>query len=436
MDDIKIAFAGTEEETGWHSVKTYYETLSQNSLSMSFTFSDWYECGYTSTQAGGTYGEFPFSNLIVSEATEWFFENNPSENRTDYDYNGDGYIDGVMTIYGAPDYQAGGFSSDSYLWAYCYWLQNSDADVSNPMPNAYFWSSYDFMYDSTTARSRTGHRYNNGDCSNLNIDAHTFIHETGHVLGYDNDYYDYSGNYAPAGGFSMQDLNVGSHDPYSVMASGWADPYIPTESCTITIGAFQETRDLILLTPEWNGSSSPFDEYLLLELYTPTGLNELDSQNAYQGGYPTGTSRTGIRLWHVDARLTTIIYDRRGNYSYSTDLLTDPTSAIYGVEIAMRNTSYSVDYADYASPLGEGYYDYNLLQLIGNTGNFTNHNREEYFNVDDLFVSGSSFSMSTYSRQFVNGTRLNSGKALGWSFSVSISGSGSSATATIDLVRE
>jgi len=43
--------------------------------------------------------------------------------------------------------------------------------------------------------------------------------------------------------------------------------------------------------------------------------------------------------------------------------------------------------------------------------------------------------MSTFSDQFINGANLNSGTALGWSFSVSISGSGASTTATITLVK-
>ena len=54
----------------------------------------------------------------------------------------------------------------------------------------------------------------------------------------------------PSGCFSMQDYNVGGHDPYSMMALGWVKPYIPTDSCEIKIKPFQTNHDLILLTPQ------------------------------------------------------------------------------------------------------------------------------------------------------------------------------------------
>lgn len=432
LEDIQTGFEGTEEETGWHSVKTYYETLSNGELSLQFTFADWYNCGYT-YQSIGMSGS---SNTLLLEAVEDYFSKNTDENRADYDYNSDGYIDGVMLIYAAPDYSHEGFTNYSNLWAYCYWVQEVEPNVNNPVANAYFWCSYDFMYDESNARSRTGSNYYYGDNDNTVIDTHTFIHEMGHVLGYDNDYYDYSYTCYPAGGFSMQDHNIGSHDPYTVMASGWADPYIPTESCTIEIGDFQSTHDLILLTPEWNSVDSPFDEYLLLELYTPTGLNQLDAENQYQD-YPQGPTSTGIRLWHVDSRLTT---SYNGGDSFTTSLFVDPLSASNGCLVAMSNTYYSndPDSNQYITELGRQYADYNQLQLIRNNVNTTNE--ASFVRNSDLFGNNSVFSMSRFSKQFVNSSGstplLNSGKSLGWSFQVSISGSGEDATATITLYKE
>lgn len=438
LEDIETCFNGTEEETGWQSVKTYYETLSNGDLSLNFTVTSWYEASGSTR----TYGMASDIGSLVTSATNWYFNTyDTSANRKDYDYNGDGYIDGVMLIYGSPNYYSLNNENYSNLWAYCYWLQQNDANVNNPVPNAYFWSSYDFMYDSSTALERTGTSYNYGDNDNTTVDSHTFIHEMGHVLGYDNDYYDYSGTCAPAGGFSMQDYNVGSHDPYSIMASGWADPYIPTESCTIEIGAFQSTHDLILLTLEWNSVSSPFDEYLLLELYTPTGLNQLDAENQYQD-YPKGPTATGIRLWHVDARLTT---STNGGYTFTTNLFVDPLDADQGCMIAMTNT-YS---GSYITSLGSRYASYNQLQLIRNDKTLY-HNRSSFVTNSDLFGAGSSFSMDYYpsvrnqdfSKQFVNNSSaeglvlLNSNKELGWSFEVtSISGEGDNAKATITLTR-
>ena len=59
---------------------------------------------------------------------------------------------------------------------------------------------------------------------------------------------------------------------------------------------------MILLTPEWNEHNSPFDEYLLLEYYTPTGLNELDSRIPYKSR-PLVYNIPGIKMYHIDNRL-------------------------------------------------------------------------------------------------------------------------------------
>ena len=62
---------------------------------------------------------------------------------------------------------------------------------------------------------------------------------------------------------------------------------------------------------------------------------------------------------------------------------------------------------------------------------------DEVLSSGDLFTLNKSFSMSTFKKQFVNSTKLNSGVDLGWSFTVTnISGSGDSAQATIELVKQ
>ena len=435
--DIQKAYFGTNEETGWRSVKTYYEELSGGKLSLTGTVTNWFSVSssyknYQKEQSGAE-----ATNKLVASLTDQYFANHKEESRSDYDYDNDGYLDGVMLIYAAPDYtNFSDYESKDYynLWAYCYWLQKENTDKSNPIPNVFFWASYDFMYSSSKAKTQTGKEYANGETAYCNIDTHTYIHEMGHVLGLE-DYYDYLGNqYTPAGGFSMQDYNVGSHDPYSVMALGWANPYIPTESMTITLRPFQASRDLILLSPNFNNSNSPFDEYLLLEYYTPTGLNEFDSTYKY-GDYPLGPNASGIRLWHVDARL--VYYASESSTPTSRNITTDLTKGI-GITHAMSNSyeynsSYydDSDQSDYLSPLGKGYYDYNLLQLIRNNSKET-YRPSSTLSSSDLFIQGDSFSMKSYSLQFVNSTKLNNGYTLGWSFNVK---SISSNEATIELIK-
>lgn len=415
--DIQKAYTGSTTDTGWHSVKTFYETESNHKITLTATIADWYNIN----ESYETYA--PKSALyntayLVEKASNAYFTNHSSDSRKNYDSNGDGYLDGVMLIYAAPDCQALRNESYENLWAYCYWLQNY-SNKNNPTANAFFWASYDFLYGSN-ATSKTGHSYSRGYTEHgVTIDTHCFIHEMGHVFGLE-DYYDYSQQYTPAGGFSMQDSNVGGHDPYSLMAYGWADPYIPDRSMTISLGDFQSTHDVILLAnhdvfnPDDNYKFSPFDEYLLIEYFTPTGLNEFDTTYTYLDNYPDGSSVPGIRLWHVDARLT-----KNGSFTESS-ITTIPTDNV----THLMSNSYG---EDSGSPYGV---NYNLLQLIRNDTSIT-YRPYDNFNDGNIFKAGDSFNMSTFASQFVKGDKMNDGKALGWSFTIdSITEAGATITLT------
>ena len=428
--DIEKAYFGKNSELGWYSVKTFYEDESEGRLTLEGTVSDWFECGYTVSQVGTTRS---LTNQIVEAAVNWYFTNNPEDKRTNYDSDKDGVLDGVMLIYGAPDYSALDNEALSNLWAYCFWLQKSQVGVI--YPNAYFWASYDFMYGNN-AKSRAGTSYSSGYTNYISVDAHTYIHEMGHMFGLD-DYYDYSGKYNPAGGFSMQDYNIGGHDPFSLLAFGWSDPYIPDSSVTLTINSFADYHDLILLTPEFNEYYSPFDEYLLLELFTPTSTNEMDVLHAYCGAYPTGSSVPGIRLWHVDARLAKWTYDVKKDQYVAT--LAETANALEkDLTVAFTNTYNFNDVTqDYLSPLGPDYYDYNILSMIRNYSTATHHmDKKKTLVKEDLFLEGDSFSVETFQKQFVNGTKLNNGKDLEWTFTVdSITTSNGVTSATISFTR-
>ena len=415
-NDIALAYSGTDDETGWYSVKSYYEAESFGKLNFEVSVSPWYETGFSTETVANNQSAI---GQLVKNASDWFFDLEGNK-REDFDLDENGYLDGVILIYGAPDnsvypypYSAGG------MWAFTSWLMSSPgSSPKDAKPNVYFWASYDFMYSyGNYATSRTGKTpYGNGDTRSMSVDSHTFIHEMGHCFGLP-DYYDYDGWCSPAAGFSMQDYNVGGHDPFSLMALGWAKPIIPTKSTLIKLESFQETHQFVLLSPSFNSSGSPFDEYILLELYTPTGLNELDSHVAYCGYYPVGSLKTGIRIWHVDARLAKI---KGGNVTYPYVI---PDESVY----TMMSNSYGAS----GSILGKDYYNYNILQLIRNNQNET-YKPTSNFNSAHLFRSGSQFDMATYKKQFVKGPFLNSSMELGWSMKV-VSISESSAVLELKL---
>ena len=431
-EDIRKAYFGSEKETGWHSVRSFYEKESDGRLDLDGVVSNWYEINssyknYFSLDDGST-------EKLVEKAVDWYFTTT-GESRRDYDADGNGFIDGVFLIYAAADYFAMDDDRAENLWAYCSWLgDETKRNALLPGPNTFFWASYDFMYGNNLAETRTGKRFYGGDTRYCSVDAHTYIHEMGHVLGLD-DYYDYGENsYSPAGAFSMQDYNVGGHDPYSLFALGYADPYIPKESCEISLRPFQLNHDLLLLTPDWNEYDSPFDEYLLLELYTPAGLNRFDSEHYYMNQYPHGPNAAGIRVWHVDGRLIHVDTIKDDAIVVKGDPFTSNVfyNCKYGVATAFNNSYQS---EDFPCLLGETYESYNLLHLIRNSKSAKLLN-ENALSSQDLFKDGSKFDMNSFASQFPRGSKLNSGKSLNWSFSVSIEGSGSNTVAKISLTKQ
>ena len=412
--DIQTVYLGSEKDTGWHSVKSFYEVESRGKLTFDGFVTDWFSCGYPSSRFHKDTSQATYTSSLVGDAFSWYKRKYGTTNLKDFDRDNDGYIDSIMLIYGAPDCRADSSNNDN-MWAYCYWLFSSPNKTS-PNVNAFFWASYDFMYDEFTSFSRAGKKYAGGDTTYSNLDAHTFIHEMGHIFGLD-DYYDYSNQCKPAGSFSMQDCNVGSHDPFSRMAFGWDDPYVVTENTSIHLNPYQSSGDLVLLSSNPDSFSySPFDEYILLELYTPTGLNTFDTLHSYRASYPTGALTAGIRIWHVDARLIDFTSYHDGQ-PITESMIKKGIEEGHIYTQAMSNTYFDNNGGDsnaYVTRLGEEYADYNILQLIHNSS-LTSYRPNKDFTDTSLFKTGSRFTLSSFSRQFKNGNKMNDGTSFNWS---------------------
>ena len=149
---------------------------------------------------------------------------------------------------------------------------------------------------------------------------------------------------------------------------------------------------------------------MLLELFAPTGTKQFDATYKWRGFYSNGPQEPGIRLWHVDARLT-----QRIGTTYSTDLVTDPT--ISDTTEAFTNTSSGTNHG---SPFGEEYNKYSMLFNVRN-----NAPEEDYYGntikvIDSshLFRTGDSFRWSDFTNQFADGNKMDNGETFGWTFSV------------------
>ncbi len=279
LDKLEIAFNGTEEQTGWESVKTYYQKASYGKLNLTFDIQDVYQA-----QNNATYYEKSIDggDLVILNEALAYYEN--KLDLTQYDTNNDGAIDAVYLIYSADvDYNTADF-----YWAYVYW-DNDTTTYDGKDVSYYLFAGFDFMDEKTENSQGSGY----DPVPGMKINAETYIHESGHLLGLD-DYYDYEetkGSNEGLGGADMMDYNIGDHGVYSKIMLGWLTPTIVTETTTVTLSP-SATEGSAILIP-LNFDNSYFCEYLLIDLYAATGLNTVHSDDLYGG------AEYGVRIYHV-----------------------------------------------------------------------------------------------------------------------------------------
>lgn len=305
-NDIYKTFFGSPSETGWESLASYYHKSSFKQLTIEGVVSEWYNCGLSTSELTALKNsshdsQYDASWDVLEGAISWY-KSTYNTKGIEFDNNHDGFIDGVWLVYGAPNYSNQTRLDPDLFWAYTYFdssvFENiryqSDLDKlkQNPVGYHYCWASYDHMYE--------------GYGSNK-VDAHTYIHETGHLMGLP-DYYvagsadDYTTNYGPMGWVDMMDANVIDHNAFSKMNFGWLNPYVLQGPGTVTLHPSASTGECLIIPTSNGWKNTVFDEYMLLEFYTPTELNASDSQSAYINGI-RGFTTPGIRIYHVDARM-------------------------------------------------------------------------------------------------------------------------------------
>ncbi len=390
IEDIKTLTSGAPEDTNyWESLASYYNKSSYGKLDLRFTYADPYNVGVTaekfyktSTSTSDRESYVYGSAKAMRDAIASYKSKNGDDAAKKFDADGDGYIDTVIMIYSetqCPDYDQSG---DLY-WAFRYYdlwnddLTEADAslegDVDSPVGFSYFWASIDFSYSAVEKGE--------------GVDAHTLIHEFGHLLGAD-DYYNtttdssYTIGYEPTGGNIMMAYNILDQDAFNKLQYSWVTPNYVTGSCDVTISSFEKTGDCILVADEdgWNGTA--FDEYILLELYTPTGLNELDSKDYYDNTYAKGQTEPGIRMWHVDNRL----YKYKNNLTSwaSDEEIRTGNYGDFSLALAINNSA-----TNYYSDVKKK--EYNALTLISPKG--TRYTSKTLSTNEDLFHAGDKFSL-------------------------------------------
>ena len=404
-EDIETLFFGNPEENErlkFGSVASFYEESSYGKLHLSGTVTEWFdvqqELGYTAATQ--------ITSDVTTEIMEKAVANyraTQSDKMKSFDSDSDGFIDAVWLVYSAPDYTNGGPNLDDMnFWAYTSWAnQDSLGNVNEPVTNVYGWASYDFMYEGYQTSA---------------LDSHTFIHETGHFLGLQ-DYYSTDGNaaYSPLGKVDMMDNNIIDHNSYTKMLLGWTKPYLVYGSAEIDLNSMQNENACIVLQGDdatVTNKFNPFGEYILIELYTNEGLNEIDSINQYE--HVLAPKGKGVRIYHIDKRLFSINFDEANN-KYTIDLY-NGSNLNDGLVVPITN-SRDADVYNKSFDLNIEYNLYDEIRLIEENGKDTFSNGG-YQKLNSYFRDGDSFSMETHSAFFYDNL-FNDGSAFSYKVGVS-----------------
>ncbi len=396
LEKIEVAFTGkSDTKTGFESVSSYYSKSSFGKLNLQFeVLKDWFKPAkepsyyekydlkndkYYETGSGLIYNEFLYSYKDKIDFSQ-------------YDYDKDGYIDSVWMIYNVEP----NFSDTTFYWAYVTFSQNTSRKYNGCYPRNYAFASYYFI-EEKALEQKYGKKLEVYDT--LDLDAHTYIHETGHLLGL-NDYYDSDSTKGKEGGIysaGMMDANQGDLNTIDKLLLGWVDPYVVypnSDNFTYTIGSFTDTNDVILIAK--NKIASIYNEYFLMELYTNTGLNEKDKPIEYPSNnvyvMEQKLSHTyydyGIRLLHINAATTTEYEGKTYNmpmtflYNNSTTrtLFADTVVAGYNRAFESFNTKKCINnYALFRQPR-------EVIYLTANERYKMTNNSDIFFNfqIDSL----------------------------------------------------
>ena len=267
-----ILFGDGQAGSPYDSLRNYYARSSYGRLDIRGDVLGWYNTGRPRPVADQS--EHDVREGLIAQALDYYDAR--GHDFSQYDNDGDGYIDYFLVAWAGP---RGEWAS--FWWGYQTEFLRSDYTLDGKRLSKYSWQ--------WAAR-----------------DPVVVIHETGHALGLP-DYYDYDKAIGPPGGLGgldMMDGGWGDHNAFSKFLLGWVSPRVRSAGAgAVTLAPSAESPDALIVMP---GASAgdPFQEYFLV-------------QNRARRGNDARIPNDGLLIWHVDARLDSSGTDFAYDNSYT-----------------------------------------------------------------------------------------------------------------------
>ncbi|MBI5634505.1 MAG: M6 family metalloprotease domain-containing protein [Nitrospirae bacterium] len=264
----KLFGSGSPADYPYESLKNYYSRASYNQLTIQGNTLGWYTTAYPRSSVAQTDAG---RETLLKEVLNYY--NAQGHDFSQYDNDGDGYIDYMIVVWTGAD---NGWAN--FWWGY----QTSFGDSSYTLDGKKLFK-YSWQWEANPW-SAPG-----------TYDQVVVMHETGHALGLP-DYYDYDNTQGPdggVGGLDMMDGNVGDHGCFSKWLLDWLSPaeVVTVGTNTYTMRATGAFPDCVMVMPGAQANNT-FQEYFLVQ-------NRFRTQN----DATLFTAKDGLLIWHVDARL-------------------------------------------------------------------------------------------------------------------------------------
>ncbi len=448
IEAIKTLMFGDSADTAWYSLKEYYETSSYGECNITGVVAPWYHTNQSVTE----FAEKSMSAVYdlgvdlyykyqedegkeeltkaLEEQEGYEFAKDEEGNYTEladlsyFDSNDDYYVDAVILLYSCPDRVKdvhGSYIDNSLYWAWTSSSLGPTASSRRLSMDHFFWTSIYTFYEAGTYEDGVWREWTDDEIATMGshvLDAHTLVHEFGHVISM-YDYYSYDSNsggddYYAMGGLDMMDFNIGDHNSVSKSWYGWISPYVIDRPGKITMGCATTTGDFCIIPIGGNYAGTLCSQYIAIELISNDGVAYMDSvQNLHGSGmgiYPLYYSDLAVRVIHVDARPGVWKYDSNSGGYYFGGFRTSGNFEV----------SSNYDYCDFAcsnTASQSCYSGYKLIETMPSTGR--SMLAYGYSSNDLLWHEGDKFGYgNVYPDYQMNGDDGSKNVSLGYKFSI------------------